>query len=148
MNKNFGKIVNGELQYAPTNLRYKNTYYCPADDALFKKVGYKKVVDTPCPDDDRQYIGKWEESSKEIVKVWEEVSVPDFDTLTPAQQREIIYVTKLICEWNNNTYTVDYMNKLWYEYSAEGKSKLAKDIQKVISTAKAEVRKQYPDREE
>ena len=108
---------------------------------------YKKIVEAPYPDDGNLYVSKWEETSKEIIRVWVEVPRPEPEPLTPVEQRELAYETELICEYGNGVYTVDYMNKLWYEYSAEGNVEKAEEIQQIIAEAKAEIRERYPDTE-
>lgn len=56
-NYNFGKLVNGDIIYAPQNILYEGTWYCPANDTQLKKLGYKKVIDTSYPDDGYVYEG-------------------------------------------------------------------------------------------
>ena len=151
MNSSFGKLKGQIIEYAPTNARYKNTYYCPAPPDVLINLGYKIVVNTPYPDDGNYYISSWSESKTQITKVWKKTSPPpepEPEPLTPVQEREKAYETELICKYGNGVYTVDEMNRFWSEYSAEGNKAKVKEIQSIISKAKAEIRKKYPDKEE
>lgn len=86
---------------------------------------------------------EWSETSTSIVKVWRRL--PDPAPPTPAQQRENAYQTEPVCMYGNGVYTVDYMNKLWYEYSAEGDAEKVSTIQASIVEGKQIIRERYPD---
>lgn len=145
-NKLYGKLDGDLLQYAPRNAEYEGTYYCPAPENVLRNLGFKNVILKPYPDDGHEYEQKWEEASGTIKQKW--VRLPDPpqpDPPTPPEQREIAYSTEPICRYGNGIYTVDYMNKLWYEYSAEGETEKTTEIQEIIAAAKAEIRERYPD---
>lgn len=42
--KKFGKIINGNLIYAPDELTIKNTVYCPPSEEIYRNSGYKEIV--------------------------------------------------------------------------------------------------------
>lgn len=141
-NEDFGKLVERSLEYAPLNILYKNVWYCPAPESILRKCGYKEIVDTPCPKDEHEYAYSWKETDTQIIKIWAKVPDP-----TPAQKREKAYQEELICRYGNGVYTVDFMNKLWWEYSAEGNRNRAKEIKEIIAEAKADIRERYPDKD-
>lgn len=145
-NYNYGKLIEETvIEYAPINALARGVWYCPAPDDVLESLLYKKVIDTPFPDDGKQYTFTWHETSSVIEKVWTPIPDPQPEPLTPAQQRELAYETELICPWGNGLYTVDYMNDLWAKYSAEGNEEIASEIQEIIAAAKADIRQRYPD---
>ena len=143
-NRNFGKLNGQSLEYAPQNELYNGSWYIPASETILRKLGWKQIVDTPYPSDGKSYTMSWKETAKQIKKVW--TRVPDPAPLTPSEQREKAYQEELICKYGNGIYTVDYMNKLWYEYSAEGNTEKVNEITEIIAAAKAEIREKYPDK--
>ena len=42
--KKFGKIINGNLIYAPDELIIENTVYCPPSEEIYRNGGYKEIV--------------------------------------------------------------------------------------------------------
>ena len=143
-NYDFGKLESDgqTLDYAPLNVQINGTWYCPASSTQLKDMGYKPIEDVPRPDDGNEYTSTWKELTKVIKRVWVKVR----DTRTPLQKREDAYKTLLICEYGDGVYTVDHMNNLWYEYSAEGNIEKSTNIQEIISEAKNKIRKKYPDK--
>lgn len=142
-NKDFGKLNNNELEYAPLNGKVGNTWYAPLGEVQLRTLGYKYIENTPCPTDGKNYVKGWKELKNKIKVTW---TLSTDEPLTPPQQRELAYETELICNWGNGVYTVDYMNSLWTKYSAEGAIETVEEIQSIISTAKQEIRERYPDR--
>jgi hypothetical protein len=65
--------------------------------------------------------------------------------LTPSELRENAYNTEPCITWDNKQITVTQAAMLWAYYSAEGDSVKAVQLQSLISTAKAQIRTQYPD---
>lgn len=144
-NLNFAKLLSEtQLEYAPKNVCFEDTWYCPASDDMLRRMGYKKVINTPYPEDGKSYVYYWRETSNNIKKYWE--AQPDPEPLTPSQEREYAYETELICKYGNGVYTVDEMNDLWFKYSAEGATEKVQEIQEIIVAAKEEIRKKYPDK--
>ena len=142
-NYNFAKLINNStVEYAPLNLLIDGTWYCPATDAQIKNAGYKKVIDTPKPEETgKEYKSYWKELSKSIKKVWEVIP----DTKTPSEKRQEAYMEELSCFYQGSYFTVDQMNALWSDYCAEGRLDIAQEIQPIIADAKARIREEYPD---
>lgn len=65
-------------------------------------------------------------------------------TLTPSELRESAYNTLPCITWDDKQITVTQAAILWAYYSAEGSAK-AEQLQSLISTAKAQIRTQYPE---
>ena len=140
-NENFGKLRDQNLEYAPLNIEWKHVWYCPAPDNVLKSCGYKKIVEKPYPEDGHNYAAAWKETQSQIVRQW--ILLPD---PTAAQKREAAYKNDKICKFGNGIYTVDEMNKFWYEYSAEGDKVKVKEIKNIIVEAKTAIREKYPDK--
>ena len=142
-NYDFGKYVSeSDIDYAPLNVCINDVWYCPADDSVLKSLNYKNVILTRKPDDGKLYEPYWYETTKSIKQKWRECVIPP---LTPSELREHAYETEEICPYGDGFYTVDYMNDLWYKYSAEGNTEKAGAIQEIIATAKEYIREEYPD---
>ena len=118
-------------------------WYCPASDAQLKANGYKVVINTNYPYDGHQYSGSWKETKTRITRVW--TQLPDPEPPTQSELRENAYATEKICGYNGGTYTVDEMNRLWYEYSAEGDLEKTVEISSIIAEAKRMIRERYPE---
>ena len=58
--------------------------------------------------------------------------------------REEAYNTEPVSAWNDSMLTVTAASVLWQYYAAEG-SALAGILQKLIASAKAEIRERFPD---
>ena len=58
--------------------------------------------------------------------------------------REDIYNTEPIIDWNGSKLTVTEASTLWQYYAAEGSAQ-ADVLQKLIASAKAEIRERFPD---
>ncbi len=69
----YGKLINGQLEYAPLNKYQQGVWYIPCPATLLVKEGYKIVVTTEKPDDDREYKEIWEETVTAITQKWEPV---------------------------------------------------------------------------
>jgi hypothetical protein len=68
----YGKIENGGLIYAPNPLTVdgKKIYNPPAD--VLQKNGYKKIIQTPFPQDGRHYRQAYDDGKTEIIVFWKE----------------------------------------------------------------------------
>ena len=75
-NYEFGKLTDEVLEYAPKNIEVENTWYIPASEEILFQSGYKKIVNTPYPDDGKYYVGSWEVQDGEIVQIWTETTPP------------------------------------------------------------------------
>ena len=150
-NYNYGKLINGNLIYAPLNLQIDNTWYIPATKEQYIHENYLEIIDTEQPTPGF-YTYHWEQQNDKIVKVWEKQEDP-IDTRTPAQKREQEYQTRLCILFpaNSETYiTIDDAVKLVYEYSCEETDKAREIVQylkEIITVCKQEIREEYPDEE-
>lgn len=72
------------------------------------------------------------------------VYAPLTQATTPAQQREEVYNTQLIVEWEGELLTVTQAAQKWQYYAAEGSAKADK-LQALIAAAKQTIREQYPE---
>ena len=79
--------------------------------------------------------------SYEGAKIGEKYSPP---SPPAAVLREDAYNTELVVEWNDSKLTVTEASTLWQCYAAEGSAK-ADVLQKLIASAKAEIRERFPD---
>ena len=58
--------------------------------------------------------------------------------------REVAYNTEPVIAWNDSMLTVTEASTLWQYYAAEGASK-ADVLQKLIASAKTDIRERFPD---
>ena len=146
-NRNYGKLINKELEYAPRNIEIGDTWYIPATNEQLESQGYYHIIDTPYPDDGKNYGFSWEIQNNQIVKVW--IEIPD--TRTPSEKRENAYETKLCVvfpENSNGLITIDDGVKLVYEYSCENTQhaeEIVEYLKSQITEQKAIIREEYPD---
>ncbi len=75
---------------------------------------------------------------------WQPKEIPAAEPPAPAQQREQIYCSEALIDWDGRKITVNEAAALWQYYAAEG-SPRAKDLQELIASAKAEIREKIPD---
>ena len=91
----YGKIENGNLIYAPNTIEKEGkTIYNPSTETLMA-LGYKKIVRTEYPKDDKQYKQEYVETADNITVVW---NIEDYTTM-PLEKRKEMYddlVDKLI----------------------------------------------------
>ena len=80
------------------------------------------------------------------VTKWTPGEVPESGTTTPAQQREEVYNTQPIIEWEGELLTVSWAAQKWMYYAAEDNAK-ADELTVLIAAAKRTIREQYPDEE-
>lgn len=66
----YGKLINGQLEYAPLNKYQQGVWYIPCPPTLLVKEGYKIVVLTEKPNDGKEYQPAWEETVTAITQVW------------------------------------------------------------------------------
>ena len=58
--------------------------------------------------------------------------------------REVAYNTEPVIAWNDSMLTVTEASTLWQYYAAEGSSKVDV-LQKLIASAKTDIRERFPD---
>ncbi|NDV45519.1 hypothetical protein D0T49_00430 [Paludibacter sp. 221] len=77
-----------------------------------------------------------------VYEVWN-MKLNDILVLSPADQRQAAYATQPIIDWQGEMITVDEANKLFLDYSAEGKAEIITELQGLIREAKEAIRGQY-----
>lgn len=75
----YGKLIDGELQFAPRKLNGDGVvvYNPPAE--MYLAAGYKPVEFTDAPEapEGYAYESSWEETAESIVQTWTLVPLPD-----------------------------------------------------------------------
>lgn len=148
-NREYGRLVDNNLEYAPRNVEIDNTWYIPAGEEQFLQAGYYPIENTFYPQDGKIYSSSWELRDNKIVQVWMEIPEPP-DTRIPAEKREEQYETKECIVYNGDVVTIDEAVKLVYEYSCENTetaNELVEDLKEQITTQKAIIRREYPNEE-
>ena len=56
MNKLYGKLVNGKLEYAPLSLETPTGVVVNPTEATYRAAGYKQIVDNPPPPDEGHHV--------------------------------------------------------------------------------------------
>lgn len=71
-NRNFGKLVNGSVQYAPKNLLIKGEIYGEPSGVLYIAEGWKRIVDNRLPPSDGYNIvtDGWDEQATELIRIY------------------------------------------------------------------------------
>ena len=70
--KQFGKIINQELQKPSYPIRHNDKDYFTIDPSVMLELGWKELVYTPKPvSTEGQYIFHWEETNNQLIQVWE-----------------------------------------------------------------------------
>lgn len=137
----YGKIEKGVLVYAPKNITVGGRTYIPGTEKAYIEAGYKPIEDVPYPTDGNVYEHSWKETKTKIKGVWTLTH-----ELTPAERRELAYQTEKVCTYEEEEYTCDEMESLFYKYFAEtGKEEKCADIKAVITAGKEHIREEYPD---
>ena len=78
VNINYGKLVDGKIQYAPVPLNIDGTETWTNDPTVFALQGYLPVVNTEEPVRDGYfYTFSWVEEDNQIKRVWVEHAVPE-----------------------------------------------------------------------
>lgn len=84
-----------------------------------------------------------------FISFYEPTENDDFDAhITPVELREQAYNTAPCIEWDGSMLTVTQAAQQWAYYAAEGRTDKTDALTALIASAKAEIRKQYPDKEE
>lgn len=90
----YGKIVNGNIEYAPDYLKkgdvYVFNYNLDGNSDMLIEDGYKIVIDSSAPSEMKKPRKVWEEKDVEIVATW----VDDYVEPTIEEQNEIIRATR------------------------------------------------------
>lgn len=74
-------------------------------------------------------------------KIGDKYSLP---SPAASELREEAYNTEPVIEWDGSNLTVTEASILWQYYAAEGNDK-AGELQKLIASAKADIREKFPD---
>lgn len=70
--KQFGKIVNRELQKPSYPIKHNDRDYFTTDPQLMLELGWKELVYTQRPiSTEGQYIFHWEETDTQLIQTWE-----------------------------------------------------------------------------
>lgn len=77
-------------------------------------------------------------------EVWKMELKPQ-PVLSPADMRRVAYQTHRIIAWDGDMVTVDEANKLFLDYSAEGKEDVTAQLQELIKAAKEKIREEIAD---
>lgn len=75
-NRDYGKLTENNLEYAPRNIQIDLTWYIPGQEEHYLQAGYLHIVHTPCPDDGKYYESHWGIVDGHITEVWEEKPIP------------------------------------------------------------------------
>jgi hypothetical protein len=70
----FGKLINGNLQFAPSMLRIGNKDHYRPSNELYLSQGYLPIVETPYPYNGKQYRAEYQNQGNKIVLVWVEIA--------------------------------------------------------------------------
>ena len=70
----YGKLIDGNLEYAPSMLKDEGIWYVPPTVEILKKNGYKVVEETTPPEakEHYSYTFVWKEKRNKIVQEWTE----------------------------------------------------------------------------
>ena len=74
MNLKYGKIVGGEIVYAPSALSVEGTLKVNPSEASYLAAGWKKVKDEPPEAEEGRHVEPtgWTETEAEVVRVYEQ----------------------------------------------------------------------------
>lgn len=90
----YGKIINGNIEYAPDYLKRGNIYVfnynLDGNSDMLIEDGYKIVVDSSAPSEMKKPRKIWEEKDTEIIATW----VDDYIEPSIEEQNEIIRITR------------------------------------------------------
>ena len=86
----YGKLIDGELRGAPNPLKTEESYIFTNNAAIYLANGYKPIILTDCPSDEKSYISSWAETETEIKQVWTEQPQTDDDPISDSEALEII----------------------------------------------------------
>lgn len=90
LNRNFGKLIDGVITYAPTEIRIGNTYHPAPTDEQYLAAGWKRIDDTrPEPSDGYVWVANgWVDDEDAVKRVWKlepmPISVEDYDAAMEA----------------------------------------------------------------
>lgn len=73
MNRNFGKLVDGKIEYAPSEIKIGNTYFPKPTAEQYLALGWKRIIDdAPTPEEGGYWTATgWEEKETYIERVYE-----------------------------------------------------------------------------
>ena len=78
VNINYGKLIDGRIQYAPVPMNIDGADTWTNDESVFASQGFLPVVNTEEPVRDGYfYTSSWNEMKGRIVKVWNEHIIPE-----------------------------------------------------------------------
>lgn len=90
LNRNFGKLIDGVITYAPTEIRIGNTYHPAPTDEQYLAAGWKRIVDIRLPPSEGYTVvaDGWDEQATELIRIYRyetiPVSVEDYDAAMEA----------------------------------------------------------------
>lgn len=73
MNRNFGKLEDNKLIYAPDCIVDGDKHIYTNDPAVMLNYGYKRIIKTPYPADEKIYRKDYVEDAETITIVWKEI---------------------------------------------------------------------------
>ena len=69
--KDYGKLVNGQIEYPPLEFHENGTNIVGFTEDFILQHGYKKIVQSDPPDDEKEYTPIYSETENEIKVSWE-----------------------------------------------------------------------------
>ena len=75
MNTKFGKLEDNKLIYAPYCIVDGEKHIYTNDPAVMLKYGYKRIIKTAYPEDEKSYRETYVEDAETITIIWKEVEI-------------------------------------------------------------------------
>ena len=76
-NRNYGKIIDGQLEYAYRPMEIKGEWHSNPSEELLLELGYKPIEYTEMPvKEGYYYTSSFEDEGDKIVQVWTEHEIP------------------------------------------------------------------------
>ena len=78
LNRNFGKLIDGVITYAPSEIRIGNTYYPAPTAEQYLAAGWKRIVDIRSPPSEGYTVvaDGWDEQATEIIRIYRYDPIP------------------------------------------------------------------------
>ncbi len=73
MNRNFGQLIDGRLEYAPSVIIDGDKKIFTNDPVVMLHYGYKRIINTSYPSGGGAYRKTYTEDDETITIVWEEI---------------------------------------------------------------------------
>ncbi|MDR0207024.1 MAG: hypothetical protein LBI45_07205 [Bacteroidales bacterium] len=77
--KRYGKLINGQIEYAPTIIQEDDMLVIPPSEAQLITLGYKEIItlSPPLPPEGYNYeFAGWDETETQIIQQWNLVEIP------------------------------------------------------------------------